>query len=118
MRLIAAAEHGMERVRVDRDRDRLVRVEDDDLQEKGHYPYVYDTLQLPADTAYISRPVINHEQGAHAGQDKPSLQLAVPIHGGAKEALGLVVINVDMERNVQATAGRLARRHRPLPDQS
>ena len=48
LRLIALREHGLEQVRVDRDGTRLVRVTGDDLQEKGHYPYVFDTERLAA----------------------------------------------------------------------
>jgi hypothetical protein len=47
MRLIDAGDHGLERIRVDRDEGGLVRVRGADLQEKGHYPYVYETLRLP-----------------------------------------------------------------------
>lgn len=97
MRLISAADHGLERVRLDRDAAGLIRVAGDDLQEKGHYPYAFDTLRLPAGSVYVSTPVINHERGAHAGQDKPSLQLAAPIYGGDKQPLGLIVISVDLD---------------------
>jgi diguanylate cyclase (GGDEF)-like protein len=97
IRLIKAAEHGLEIVRIDRDSAGLVRVLADELQEKGHYPYVFETLRLPPDKIFISPPAINHEIGAHAGQDKPSVQLAMPIHDG-RQVLGIVVINVDLER--------------------
>jgi len=96
VRLISVAEHGMERVRIDRDENGLVRVRGDDLQEKGHFPYVFEALRLPAGRVYFSNAAINHERGAHAGQDKPSLQLAAPVYGAGKDVLGLVVINLDM----------------------
>jgi diguanylate cyclase len=54
----------------------------DERQEKGHYPYVYETLRQPAGRIYISPPAINHEEGAHAGLGKPTLQMAVPIRDG------------------------------------
>lgn len=96
IRLISADEHGIERVRIDRDDKGLVRVRGADLQEKGHYPYVFDTLKQGAGTVYVSRAVINHERGAHAGQDKPVLQVAAPIYGDQDSPLGLVVINIDL----------------------
>jgi diguanylate cyclase (GGDEF)-like protein len=96
VRLIAAADFGAERVRVDRDDSGLLRVRGDDLQEKAHYPYVFETLRLQAGQVYISQPAINHEQGAHAGEGKPALQLAAPVFGDSGTALGLVVINVDL----------------------
>jgi len=96
MRLIDVTDHGLERIRVDRDEGGVVRVHGDDLQEKGHYPYVFETLRLPPGAVYVSRPAINHEVGAHAGQDKPALQVAAPVHDVNGVARGVVVINVDL----------------------
>jgi diguanylate cyclase (GGDEF)-like protein len=96
IRLISADEHGIERVRMDRHETEVLRVGGEDLQEKGHYPYVFDTLTQSPGTVYVSRPVINHERGAHAGQGKPALQIAAPIHADGGSPLGLVVINVDL----------------------
>jgi diguanylate cyclase (GGDEF)-like protein len=96
MRLIDGVDHGLERIRVDRDEGGLVRVGGDDLQEKGHYPYVFETLRLPPGSVYVSRPAINHEVGAHAGQDKPALQVAAPVYDVNGLARGVVVINVDL----------------------
>lgn len=107
MRLISAADYGMERVRLDRDAAGLVRVGGDDLQEKGHMPYVFDTLRLPAGSVYMSAPAINHERGAHAGQGKPSLQLAAPVYGDGPQPLGLVVIGVDLDSLFTQLAGGL-----------
>lgn len=98
MRLIDAADHGVERLRVDRDNAGVIRVADEDLQEKGHFPYVFETLALPAGAVYISRAVINHEVGAHAGMEKPSLLVAAPVRGSDGLVRGLVVINVDLDR--------------------
>jgi len=97
IRLISAQDHGMERVRIDRDSTLLLQVAGDDLQEKGHYPYVFETLRLPPDKFYTSPPAINHEEGAHAGLGRPSMHLAMPIHDAGR-VLGLVVINIDLER--------------------
>ena len=96
IRLISANDNGQERVRIDRDGDTLVRVSGDDLQEKGHYPYVSDTLKLHGGQTYLSRIVINHERGAHAGLDQPTVLLAMPVSTAQGEVLGLVVINVDL----------------------
>lgn len=96
LRLIDVTDHGLERIRVDRDERGLVRVSGDDLQEKGHYPYVFETLRLPAGEVYVSRPAINHEVGAHAGLGKPSLQVAAPVYDESGLARGVVVINLDL----------------------
>lgn len=107
MRLIDGVDHGLERIRVDRDQRGLVMVGGDDLQEKGHYPYVFETLRLPPGSVYVSKPAINHEVGAHAGQDKPALQVAAPVYGESGLARGVVVINVDLNGLFEQLAGDL-----------
>ncbi len=97
IRLIDAKQHGIERVRIDRDVGSLLRVEGDDLQEKSHFPYVFNTLQQAPGTPHFSKPVINREIGAHAGEGKPSLHLSVSIYDRNNVPLGLVVINIDLE---------------------
>ncbi len=96
IRLISAGDNGLERVRVDRAGDRLLRVRGDDLQEKAHFSYVSGTLKLPAGTTYLSRIVINHERGAHSGLDQPSVILATPVVDDMDHAVGAMVINVDL----------------------
>ena len=107
IRLISAAHHGLERVRVDRSEHGLIRVIGDDLQEKGHYPYVFDTLDLHAGQIYISPAQINHELGAHAGLGKPSVQVASPIADATGKTIGLVVINIDLDGLFQQLAADL-----------
>jgi len=89
----------LERVRVDRHNEQLLTVQGDELQEKSHYPYVSDTLKLPADSTYLSRIVINHERGAHAGLGQPTAQLAPPVVNAQGQAIGVIVINIDLKGN-------------------
>ena len=97
VRLISAGNNGMELVRVDRDQSTLKRVVGVDLQEKGHYPYVFQALHLAAGKVHLSEIIINHERGAHSGLDKPTLQVTTPVvEAGHGRKLGLVVINVDL----------------------
>ena len=97
VRLISAADFGLERVRVDRQGTSFVRVKDDDLQEKGHFSYVSETLKQSPGNVYISRITINHERGVHAGAERPSMQLAMPVADASGQALGVVVINLDVD---------------------
>lgn len=96
IRLIGAGAHGLELVRVDRDGDRLVRVQAADLQEKAHYPYVFSTLQLGRGQVYLSDITINHEEGAHSGLHKPTVRVATPVVAQDGKVLGLIVINLDL----------------------
>ena len=97
IRLISAAGYGLEQVRVDRDGDQLIRVGEDQLQEKGHYAYVFDTLRLAAGQVRLSPIVINHELGAHAGLGKPTLHVSSPVLDGDGKVFGLIVVNVDLD---------------------
>lgn len=98
IRLISAADHGLEQVRVDRDGERLSRVSGADLQEKGHYAYVFDTLHLRPGETRLSPIVINHEQGAHSGLGKPTLHVSTPVADASGKVVALLVINVDLDQ--------------------
>lgn len=97
LRLIAADDNGIERVRVDREADgQLLHIRGDDLQEKGHFPYVSGALRLEAGETYLSRIVINHERGAHAGLEQPTAILSTPVKDAQGQSRGVVVVNVDV----------------------
>ncbi len=96
VRLIGAAHHGLERVRVDRTDSGIRTVPAQDLQEKNTAAYVYDTLSLPPGGVYISPASINHEAGAHAASNQPTVQIAAPVHNEQGKAIGLVVISLDL----------------------
>lgn len=96
IRLIGAADNGLERVRIDRDGDAPLRVDGDALQEKGHYPYVFDTLALAAGEVYMSRVGINHERGSHSALGRPAVQLATPVVDAAGTPRGVIVASVDL----------------------
>ncbi|GAB3191235.1 diguanylate cyclase domain-containing protein [Hydrogenophaga aquatica] len=97
IRLISAQGYGLERVRVERDEKRLVRVTGDDLQEKGHFAYVSQALKLPRGATYLSRIAINHERGTAFNMDKPTIVLAMPVVPlDGQPPLGVVVVNVDL----------------------
>lgn len=98
IRLISANDNGLERVRVDRTESHIMRISGDDLQEKGHFPYVSGALALPAGSTYLSRIVINHERGAHIGLDQPSIIMATPVINEKGLSLGVIVINIDLNR--------------------
>jgi len=111
IRLISAADNGQERVREDRVEDRVMRVTGDDLQEKGHFSYVSGTLKLPAGATFLSRIVINHERGTHAGLEQPSVILAMPVIGDNGQAKGAVVINVDLNSVFNTLAADLPKHY-------
>ena len=98
IRLIGLAEHGKERVRVERDGKQLTRVEGLLLQEKAHFPYVFKALDLKPGQVRLSPIVINHEQGAHSGLDKPTLTISGPSDTGSANISDLIVLNIDLNK--------------------
>jgi diguanylate cyclase len=110
IRVIGADDHGRELVRVDRDNIGIRPVRGADLQEKGHFPYVFEALRLPPGTLYFSHINLNRELGAHQGLNKPTLRIAMPIQGGDGASFGIIVINVDLD-------GMFGRLRADLPDE-
>jgi diguanylate cyclase len=109
IRLISAANHGLERVRVDRDSGTTQTISGDDLQEKGHFGYVIETLKLQAGETYLSPININHETGSHAGLGRPTVTLATPVADKGGKAIGLVVINLDLNATFELLSADLPR---------
>jgi diguanylate cyclase (GGDEF)-like protein len=97
VRLITRQQFGLELIRFDRDGNRMVRVTGSQLQEKGHFPYVFETLSLAPGRVYVSPITVNHEQGAHSAEGTPTLRLATPVVSPAGTVVGVVVINVKLK---------------------
>lgn len=98
VRLIGAADNGLELVRVDSRSGLTARVDGGDLQEKGHFPYVFETLALPAGQIYQSSIEVNHERSSHDAEGRPGLMVATPLPRSDGQPGGLLVINLDLER--------------------
>ena len=98
IRLIGAGDHGLERVRVDRDGHRLLRIDRAKLQEKSHYAYLFETLSLAPGQIRLSPIVINRELGAHSGLGKPTLHVSTPVADAGGRIVGALVINVDLDQ--------------------
>ena len=98
VRLIGAADNGLELVRVDSQSGLTLRVDGGNLQEKEHFPYVFETLALPAGQIYQSSIEINHERFSHDAEGRPGLMVATPLPRSDGQPGGLLVINLDLER--------------------
>ena len=112
VRFISARDNGIELVRADRDGNNIRIIEGLDLQEKQHYPYVYETLRLARGEVHFSRIFINREVGAHAGSLQPTLQVATPVMNDDGKALGVIVINVDLNYMFDLLKGDLRNEYR------
>ena len=92
IRFISASDYGLELVRIDRQGDKLVRVPDDQLQEKSHFPFVFEALSLPDGEVYVSEFGINHEDAAQEAA-VPVFNMASPVVQ-AGQLRGVVVVRV------------------------
>jgi diguanylate cyclase (GGDEF)-like protein len=108
IRLITRQHYGLELIRFDRDADGLVRVQGGQLQEKGQFAYVFETLAFAPGRIYTSPISVNHEYGAHGAEGKPTLRLGTPVADANGTVVGVVVIDIDL-------AGLLRRLQSDLP---
>ncbi len=112
VRLIDARRHGLETVRVDRIDGTLQRIEGDALQEKAHFPYVFETLRRQPGEVYVSDIALDREDGRQTVSDLPVLRVASPVRGSDGQAAGLVVINLDVRRYFQQLRDTLPANYR------
>lgn len=93
IRLIGMHDHGLELVRVERVGMGLLRVEGDALQEKAHFPFVFETVKLGAGAVYVSEFGINHEGNTDQTGEQPVFNMAASIVQGGR-VVGVIVIRV------------------------
>lgn len=96
LRLIDAQDHGLERIRVDRDGDSVRTVAATEMLEKGHMPYVYETLRLAPGAVYLSAASLNRETPSD-GPARPSIQMAAAVHDDNRQVRGVVVVDIDLD---------------------
>ncbi len=70
----------------------------DTLQQKGDREYFRETLQINPGEFYFSRINLNEEYGVISDPPTPTLRAASPIFNDEGQAMGILVINVDMSR--------------------
>ncbi|WP_321819009.1 MULTISPECIES: diguanylate cyclase domain-containing protein [unclassified Burkholderia] len=98
IRLIARGDFGLERIRVDRDAHGIVVLPDSAFQEKGQFPYVFDTLATAPGHIYLSPIAINHETGSHAAEGLPILRVGTPVVDEGGRVVGALVVDVELTR--------------------
>lgn len=84
---------GIERVRVNFDGQVATPVSPDQLQDKSNRYYVQKTLQLNANSVFISPLDLNIEEGRIERPFKPMIRFAVPVFNTRGQLRGMVVLN-------------------------
>jgi PAS domain S-box-containing protein len=108
-RVIGIEDGGREVVRIDRSgpNGAIRAVPDFELQRKGDRPYFKNTIQLPAESVYVSPIDLNQEYGALEVPYVPTIRVAGPLYAPDGRLYGMVIINVDMRAaldRIRATA--------------
>ena len=105
IRFIGEQDYGLELVRMDRNGDAVVRAAEEELQEKAHFPFVFETLALAPGEVYVSEFGINHE-GAAGAQAVPVFNVASPVVR-AGQVRGVVVVRVSAHAFLREFSGSL-----------
>jgi signal transduction histidine kinase len=92
-RLIAMSDGGRELIRVERQADRVLAVEDAQLQEKGMRDYFRHAIGMAPEDIYLSSIDLNKEHNEVQVPHNPTLRAAVPVEGEGG-LFGIVVINL------------------------
>ncbi|KAB0643606.1 sensor domain-containing diguanylate cyclase [Burkholderia latens] len=98
IRLITRAHFGLERLRVDRDARGIVVLPESAFQEKGQFPYVFETFATPPGHIYLSPIVINHETGSHAAEGVPIVRVGTPVADAAGQVVGALIVDIELSR--------------------
>lgn len=98
IRLIGEHDFGRELVRVERSAHGIRRVGDIDLQEKGHFDYVFETLALPPYSLFISRVRLGGDPHDNPAEAHPYVRFATPVTGLDQQVHGLIVVDLDVAR--------------------
>ncbi len=96
IRLITRSHYGLERIRVDRGARGIVAVPERDLEEKGQFPYVFDTLAESEGHVYLSPIGLKPERQGDPDKSRPAMRIGAPITDAAGNKVGVLVIDIDL----------------------
>lgn len=84
---------GLERVRLQREADQVVRIDDEFLQNKSERDYFQSVQALTGNYIWISQIDLNVEQGQVEYQLRPTVRFVTPIPEGFDQ--GFLILNYD-----------------------
>ncbi|MCU7916004.1 MAG: bifunctional diguanylate cyclase/phosphodiesterase [Candidatus Thiodiazotropha sp. (ex Gloverina cf. vestifex)] len=97
---------GMERVRINHDKERTTMVKKETLQSKSHRDYFRESLKLEQGEAYLSLLDLNITNGGIKISHQPTLRLAAPIYSNGNKR-GVVVLSLLAKYLLPGQGGRL-----------
>tara|TARA_R110002049_G_scaffold17731_4_gene68767 strand:+ start:3662 stop:6154 length:2493 start_codon:yes stop_codon:yes gene_type:complete len=100
IRLIGVQDNGREVIRFDKSDTQVFK--SDILQQKGDLDYFKQTVQIGKGEFYFSKINLNEEYGVISNPPTPTVRAASPIFNSAGQAVGVLVINVDLSKLYEA----------------
>jgi diguanylate cyclase (GGDEF)-like protein len=101
IRLISRFGNGLERIRVERGANGIDAVPERELQEKGQFPYVFDTLTTMDGHVYLSPVGLKSAPGSDPGKGRPAMRVGAPIVDESGNKVGVLVIDIDLTQVFQ-----------------
>ncbi|MGK0443954.1 MAG: PAS domain S-box-containing protein [Bermanella sp.] len=99
IRYISVENQGQELINVKRDGASVIRVPNDQLQQKGKRAYFEKTISRNKGELYFSPIELNKEFGEVVIPYEPVLRVSIPIYSEEKgDLFGIVIINIDIDR--------------------
>lgn len=100
VRFIGHADNGREVLRVEHCpiEKRLKIIAENELQAKGERYYFKETLKLAENELYLSPIDLNREEGELVEPHEPTVRVATPVYSSTHEVVGMLIINVSMQR--------------------
>ncbi len=96
IRLIGIENNGKEIIRFDKVNNRVK--ESEDLQNKGDHEYYQEAIKIKNGEFYFSKINLNEEYGTISEPHIPTVRAAKPIFNLNNEIIGIVIINVNLNR--------------------
>ena len=84
---------GLEQVRLQREADQVVRIDDEFLQNKSERDYFQSIQRLTGDYIWVSQIDLNVEQGHVEYPLRPTVRFVTPVPGGWGQ--GILILNYD-----------------------
>lgn len=93
IRLIGIADHGLELVRVRRQRESIVQVKQSELHEQAYRPFFFEALRLPADASYVSEISLATPLDEAVTSSEAVFHVSMPVISDG-HLLGVLVVDV------------------------
>lgn len=87
--------NGQEKIRVERDNNKIIVLTDDKLQDKSNSSYFQDLMETAHDKIYFSAINLNRENNKISLPHTPVIRAGTPLFNADGQLAGAIIINLD-----------------------